>query len=87
MTNVLVIISLVLNTRLLSPEGEPSSLVPTINSADFNDTLPEMSLQVPLELVQIVSRSGNASERVRSVAFLYYNVENLFPSGLPNTNK
>ena len=73
---------IVLNSRQLSPEGDASSLVTTINSADFNDTLPEMSLQIPHEFVQIVSRSGNGSERVRVVAFLYYNVENLFPSGL-----
>ena len=73
---------IVLNSRQLSPEGDASSLVTTINSADFNDTLPEMSLQIPRELIQIVSRSGNGSERVRAVAFLYYNVENLFPSGL-----
>ena len=70
----------VLNTRDLSFESK--TLTTTINSTDFNDTLPEMSLQIPRELVRIVDRSGNGSERVRAVAFLYYNVENLFPSGL-----
>ena len=48
----------------------------TINSTDFNATenQPEMSLQIPTELVRRFEESDG-----RAVSYLYFNMEHLFP--------
>ena len=46
----------------------------TINSSDFDSSHPEMSIQIPTELVQIFEESDG-----RAVSYLYFNVENIFP--------
>ena len=74
-------------TKLLPSGG--GRLLSTINSDDFVDAghedLSGMSLQVPSELVGMFAgeRSGNMEGSVRAVSFLYFNVESLFPNGLP----
>ena len=72
---------------LISPES--GDYVTTINSSQFtNNTFPEMSLELPPEIIQHVSnKSGREDGRVRAVSFLYHNVENLFPSGRPGENE
>ena len=50
---------------------------------DFTDTFPEMSIQIPTELIQRFSNASSASGGVRVIAYLYYDVGHLFPSGKP----
>ena len=71
----------VLQTQQVSPDIEEP--VTTINSMDFTDTFPEMSLQIPAELIWIFSNASSASGGVRVISYLYYDVGNLFPSGKP----
>lgn len=66
-------VNAVLQTKLLSAEGD--GYVTTINSKDLvGDDRPVMSIQVPLELVQMFEEETD----VRAVSFLYYDVEELF---------
>ncbi len=41
---------------------------------------PGMSIKIPFELV---NRSSDQGGEVKAISMLYYNVENLFPSGFP----
>ena len=43
----------------------------------------EMSIQIPAELIQRFSNASSASGGVRVIAYLYYEVGNLFPSEKP----
>ena len=52
-------------------------------SKDF----PKMSIQVPSELIEMFADSDGNYGVVRTVSYLYYNVEGLFPSGLPGDNE
>lgn len=45
-----------------------------INSTDFDNSEPEMSIQVPTQLVRVYEESDG-----RTVSYLYYNVEDFFP--------
>ena len=73
----------VLTTQRLSPKGEISTLVTSIDSADFTDnSFLQMSLQLSLEIVQMFA-DDSSSIGVRSSAFLYYNITDLFPRGRP----
>ena len=59
-----------------------------INSDDFRDDVPKMSIQIPSELVGLLADSNcDDSGVVRVISALYYNVEDLFPSGRPGTRK
>ena len=52
----------------------------TISSSKLvDDSASQMSIEVPLELF----RNLKKQEMVNIVSYLYYNVEELFPSGLP----
>lgn len=52
----------------------------TISSGEIaNDLIFQMSIEVPLELAYKFSQQGT----VTVVSYLYYNVEALFPDGLP----
>ena len=44
---------------------------------------PEMSLQIPTELIQLFSNASSARDGIKVIAYLYYNVSHLFPSGKP----
>ena len=60
---------------------EIEDYVTTIDSAKFGDEFPNMSTEIPVELVdKFAPMNGDG---VRAVSFLYYGVENLFPSGYP----
>ena len=74
------ILKLVLQTRHLLPGNK--DYITTINSTDF-DIFPEMSIQIPPELIQRLSDASSASGGVRVIAYLYYEVGHLFPSGKP----
>ena len=50
---------------------------------DFTDTFPEMSLQIPAELIQKFSNASSARGGVRVISYLYNDVGHLFPSGKP----
>ena len=65
--------------KILPGGGE---YVTTINSINFDNTFPEMSMNIPRELIQMFAnnRSGNGTGGVRTVAFLFYEVEHLFPN-------
>ena len=65
----------------------------TIDSVDFEATTdsnesdpmerPQMTIQIPSELLRVLKETGLiVGEEVRAVSFLYFNVEDLFPSGL-----
>ena len=72
----------VIQAQLISANVESYSTA--INSELHSQDLPYMSLQVPPELFA-GSDSGDGEE-VRVLSVLYYNVENVFPSGRPGTN-
>ena len=60
----------------------------TINSSLFNENLPQMSLQVPPELIQeFAGSSDRGGGEVRVISALYYDVEDVFPSGRPGINE
>ena len=50
---------------------------------DFTDIFPEMSIHILTKLIQRFSNASSASGGVRVIAYLYYEVGNLFPSGKP----
>ena len=53
----------------------------TINSSKLVDSsVSELSIEVPMELFRNLKQQGV----VNVVSFLYYNVEELFPNGLPS---
>ena len=76
------LLHVVAQTKLLQSRNR--ELLSTINSEDFDnaggDGQSGISLQVPSELVEMFG--GEGSVPVRAVSFLYFNVENFFPSGL-----
>ena len=48
---------------------------------NLGNEFPKMSIEIPVELVrEFETMNGDG---VRAVSFLYYGVENLFPSGYP----
>ena len=70
----------------MAPAIEMETFITTINSEEFitEETLPKMSIQIPSELIEMLV---DRDDVVRAVSYLYYNVENLFPSGLPGENE
>ena len=73
--------------KLVEPANE--EYVTTINSEKLliNEDFPKMSIQVPSELIEMFADSDGNDGVVRTVSYLYYNVEGLFPSGLPGDNE
>ena len=63
-------------TQVPTDEG---GLFTTIDSTDFVSDQPAMSIQIPTELVGLFEESDG-----RAVSYLYFGVEELFPSGLGN---
>ncbi len=45
-----------------------------------------MTIEIPSEVVQLTDDKNGGNGTVRVVSFLYYNVEDLFPSGRPGDN-
>ena len=70
-------------TMILKVSGSESH-IRTIHSSqqeNLGNESPKMSIEIPVELVrEIATMNGDG---VRAVSFLYYGVENLFPSGYP----
>ena len=65
--------------RAATEAGEGLKHITTIDSVDFvGDTRPQMSIQIPPELVQMFMGDRNM---VRVVSYLYFDVEDFFPSG------
>ncbi len=53
------------------------------DSKNFAKDRPRMSIQIPSELVgMFAASSGGGGGVVRVISALYYNVEDLFPSGM-----
>ena len=74
-------------TKLVAPaNGEYET---TISSEELlmSKEFPKMSIQVPSELIRMFADSNGNDGVVRTVSYLYYNVEGLFPSGLPGDNE
>ena len=61
---------------------ERGSYSTAINSLDFVSDVPEMSIQIPPELVGMFGESDG-----RAVSYLYFDVEDLFPSELMDEEK
>ena len=61
----------------------------TISSEELlvSKEFPKMSIQVPSDLIEMFSDINGNDGVVRTVSSLYYNVEGLFPSGLPGENE
>ena len=72
--------------KLLSPvDGD---FVTAISSEELvGKDFPMMSIQVPSELIEMFTDSDGNDGMVRTVSYLYYNVESLFPSGPPGENE
>ena len=90
--NVVHVITLCVNspvvqTQLLTQAKDGERLITTISSSDkftTEEPFPQMSIQIPSELIEMFVHEDDV---VRAVSYLYYNVENLFPSGLPGENE
>ena len=48
---------------------------------------PKMSIRVPSELIEMFADSDDNDGVIRTVSYLYYNVEGLFPSAPPGENE
>ena len=74
-------------TKLISPSN--GDFLTAISSEELlvDKEFPKMSIQVPSELIEIFADSGGNDGVVRTVSYLYYNVEGLFPSGPPGENE
>ncbi len=73
-------------SQLVSADRE--GYITTVTSKDF-PALPHknlMSIEIPYEVVQLADDMNGVSGTVRVVSFLYYDVEDLFPSGRPGDN-
>ena len=77
-----------MHTKLVT-QPEDGQYLTTISSEGVcnEEVFPEMSIQVPLELIEMFADSDGNDGVVRTVSYLYYNVEGLFPSGLPGDNE
>ena len=72
---------LAVTKRLLKlDDADKRGYFTTINSKElFGDSVPAMSIKIPLELFKKFMKLG----AINAVSYLYYNVEELFPSGFP----
>ena len=91
-TPLLCTCTAVIQAIKVSPE-DGQEYITTIDSLNFEQTTdsdnsdninrPQMTIQIPSELLQVLKETGLiVGEEVRAVSFLYFNVENIFPSGL-----
>ena len=74
-------------TQLL--QTDTNEYVTAITSEDFTGRPYKMSIQIPSEVLQLQfadSLMDSDDSTVRVVSFLYYDVDNLFPSGTPGDN-
>ena len=86
-TSILLPTPAAVQAKLIAPaNGEYKT---TISSKELlmSEEFPKMSIQVPSELIEMFADSDGNDGVVRAVSYLYYNVESLFPSGLPGDNK
>ena len=75
-----------LQTQIVSTDTE--EYITAIDSTTFTSEVPHMSLQIPSELIRMFAySSGGDGGEVRVISALYYNVEDLFPSGRPGINE
>ena len=70
--------------KLIAPANGESETTISSEELLMNEDFPKMSIQVPSELTEMFADSDGV---VRAVSYLYYNVEGLFPSGLPGDNE
>ena len=68
-----------MHTKLVT-QPEEGKYLTTISSEGVHNegAFPEMSIQVPSELIEILADSYCNDGVVRAVSYLYYNVEGLF---------
>ena len=68
-------------TVVIERVAEPDDYITTINSEDLSvlKDQPPISIEIPFEAVMEFADEGT----VRAASFLLYNVDGLFPSGLP----
>ncbi len=64
-------------------EGE--GLFTTITSNDFTNEFPQMSIQIPYELIR--EFAGNETGGVRTISFLFYEVEHVFINEIAGRNE
>ena len=72
-------ISCVVGVTALLSLNDITQSISTINSMNYPRVRvihPQMSIEVPVELLQIFG-----GRDIRTASFLYFNVENLFPNG------
>ena len=75
-----------IQAQLVSADVE--EYITTISSDDFIMDAPQMSIQIPPELVQLFANiSGRDDGVIRVISALYYNVKDLFPGGRPEMNE
>ena len=74
-------------TQQVDAYGNNNTSITTIDSEDFyeDDMFPRMAIEVPVELLQIFA--NNETGLVRTVSFVYYAIDELFPGGLPGDNR
>ena len=77
--------SAAVHTKLVT-QPEEGQYFTTISSDGVcnEEMFPRMSIQIPSE---VLVDSDGTDGVVRAVSYLYYNVEGLFPSGLPGENQ
>ena len=65
--------------------GDTEGYITVISSTDYSpEKFPEMSIQIPSELIK--KAANGSSDVVRVVSFLYFHVMDFFPSGKPGDN-
>ena len=73
--------------KLIAPVNGESETTISSEVLLMNEEFPKMSIQIPFGLIDIFDDIGGNDGVVRAVSYLYYNVEGLFPSGLPGDNE
>ena len=73
--------------KLIAPANGESETTISSKELLMSEEFPKMSIQVPSELIEMFGDSDGNDGVVRTVSYLYYNVETLFPSGLPGENE
>ena len=68
-----------MHAKLLTQPEEGNYLTTISSEGVRNESFPEMSIQVPSELIEMFADSDGNDGVVRAVSYLYYNVEGLFP--------
>ena len=66
-------------------KSEGKGLLSTINSNDFTNEFSQMSIRIPYELIREFAE--NETGGVRTISFLFYEVEYLFPNEIAGRDK